>query len=214
MRGVFSHTQTHVHAHIWCEVWKFYYHFVSFLSFYCFTFKTKRNIYVFFSSKCLPLRLKSRQQSQVCCCREEERKFITRNKQRWSFWWLEYTGFCVVLAQGGFGYYVSVEDLRWHLEDTQRNWSSGDLSASSCGAPRPKPGTYCGGMSGSGGWQVSNNPPNWNLHKQLLLLEAFWLLLSSKRCKVRSETQFNLFFLLFCVIFLLFVAANIDFIHF
>lgn len=27
---------------------------------------------------------------------------------------------------------------------------------SSCGAPRPKPGTSSGRMSGSGGWQVSS----------------------------------------------------------
>lgn len=58
--------------------------------------------------------------------------------------------------RSGFCYYEQTEDLRWHLEETPRHWSSGGLSASSCGAPHPKPGIYFGRMSGSGDWQVSS----------------------------------------------------------
>lgn len=57
---------------------------------------------------------------------------------------------------GGVYYYVRVEDLRWILKEGQRNWSSGGLSASSCGAPHPKPGIYSGRVSESGDWQVSS----------------------------------------------------------
>lgn len=61
---------------------------------------------------------------------------------------------CFVALRGRRDY-ERAEDLRCHLEETPWGWSSGGPSASSCGAPHPKLGIYSGGMSGSGGWQVS-----------------------------------------------------------
>lgn len=75
--------------------------------------------------------------------------------------------------------YVQVGDLRWHLKETQRHWSSGGLSASSCGAPHPKPGIYSGRMSGSEDWQVSSPLQNISvlneLHRIVLVL-LFYIL--------------------------------------
>lgn len=89
-----------------------------------------------------------------CSCRGGK---CSREKVRWLFFFFFFFKRLEKIRVGTRGfYYVRVQGLRWLLKEIQRNWTSGGLSASSCGAPRPKPGIYCGGASGSGGWQVGN----------------------------------------------------------
>lgn len=167
-----TNTQTHVYTHIWCEVWKpvllLYYHFfgggcwwllpaLNFIFSFSFFLFLHREEYVLFFPPNVDSSVRGAA-TKVTPGAVIRRKFDTRLllKERWllsgRLW--RRSG----LVSGARDWVIMVERRiwRWHPEEAARNWSSGALWASSCAAPHPKPGIYSGGMSGSGGWQVSS----------------------------------------------------------
>lgn len=86
----------------------------------------------------------------------------------WSQWKLSFTAgaaheiffffsFCCLNAENCFlcDYAREAKLWWWHLGEVRPDWSYAAVWASSCGAPRPKPGIFSGGTSGSEDWQVS-----------------------------------------------------------
>lgn len=65
--------------------------------------------------------------------------------------------FCCLNAENCFlcDYAREAKLWWWHLGEVRPDWSYAAVWASSCGAPRPKPGIFSGGTSGSEDWQVS-----------------------------------------------------------